>query len=118
MSNLDANRSKSSNQISPTYVTIGASIKPTPSPRKEAPMKIPVIDVEKYNKYHPNTNGILTHHIAFFRSIGSVIIPENRLPKIVIIFKILPTNVNAGEKAVRIKDKLVLYHTKPRCVGT
>lgn len=66
--------------ISPTYVTIGASIKPTPRPSSTAAMNISSSDWAKCNIIHAMMCGMLTRIIARFRPIGSVIQPESILP--------------------------------------
>lgn len=71
---------------------IGASINPTPKPSNAIPMRIWSRDVEKYSNAHPIKCGILTMIIAFFRPIGSVMIPENTLPRIMRAIAILPAN--------------------------
>lgn len=70
---------------------IGASIKPTPSPNNDNPIKTCGNVVEKYNKNHPTKCGIFTKSIALFRPSGSVIGPERRLPITVRIDIILPS---------------------------
>lgn len=69
---------------------IGASINPIPSPSDATPTKTCVSDVAKYNTNQPNKCGIFTKSMDFLRPIGSVIMPETALPKIVSICNELP----------------------------
>lgn len=59
-------------QISPMYVMIGDSIRPTPRPSNEFAMKISVTVVALYNIYHAIINGIFTSNIEVFRPNGSI----------------------------------------------
>lgn len=67
-------------QISPTYVMIGASIKPTPRPNKIAATYISSSDFAKNSINQPMMCGILTKIIDFFLPSGSKTIPEATLP--------------------------------------
>lgn len=69
-------------QISPTYVIIGASISPTPSPNNTVAEKTSVSVLALYIKIHAIMCGILTRSIARFRPKGSDNHPENKLPKL------------------------------------
>lgn len=67
-------------QISPTYVMIGASIRPTPSPNKMVAANNVVNDWALYIMIHAIICGILTRNMAFLRPNGSDSQPEKRLP--------------------------------------
>lgn len=67
-------------QISPTYVMIGASIRPTPSPKRTFATKISYTSLALYIISQAITWGIFTKNIARLRPSGSAIKPDIKLP--------------------------------------
>lgn len=66
--------------ISPTYVMIGASIKPTPRPSNTLAVNTSAIDVALYIIIQAITCGMFTRNIARFLPNGSDIHPDKMLP--------------------------------------
>lgn len=67
-------------QISPTYVRIGASIRPVPNPINTTAAYSSKCDWAKYNRAQAIICGILTKIIDLLRPKGSVTHPERALP--------------------------------------
>lgn len=98
---------KSAHQISPTYVMIGASIKPTPNPSKIIAKNTSDNVWDLYIRIHAIICGILTKNMAFLRPNGSASQPEKRLPTGWQMYAMLPNHEACV--GVMCKNSLALF---------
>lgn len=85
--------------ISPTYVMIGASIRPTPKPNSTWAENKAVSVCALYIMIQAMICGMFTRNMAFLRPSGSASQPENRLPTGWHMYAMLPSHDTcAGDK--------------------
>lgn len=102
--------------ISPTYVMIGASMKPTPRPSSTAATNTSSLDCAKYSIVHAMMCGMLTSIIALRRPIGSEIQPDRALPIGWLMYATLPYQVACSAVKCSVSSGLRSV-CRPRSTG-